>query len=139
MSKNVYLDIGLEQDEAIERSLRSQIAIRLELLIRDRGLTQAAAAVLFQVPQPTVSKIVNGQLSNISLGYLIRMLIKAGLPFRLERGTSADEIDVAINDAASSVSTNYDEFVLGAALPGQTASKSFAELNVRTSDDTRHG
>ena len=32
MSKNVFLDLGFSEDEAIERALRAEIAIRLELL-----------------------------------------------------------------------------------------------------------
>ena len=43
MSKNVYLDLGFSEDEAIERAIRAEIATRIELLIADRRLTQKQA------------------------------------------------------------------------------------------------
>lgn len=117
MSKNVFLDLGFPEDEAIERALRAEIAIRLELLIRDRGLTQKAAANLFGVPQPTISRIVNGKLANLSLAFLLRMLIRAELPFEIRRGASADDVEVTIDDGTFDAGTYRDEVVVGASQP----------------------
>ena len=90
VSKNVFLDLGFAEDEAAEHALRAELATRIATLIDDRNLTQRDAARLFEVPQPTISKIANGKLANLSLGFLIRMLLRAGLPFRIEKGATAD-------------------------------------------------
>lgn len=121
MSKNVYLDLGFSEDEAIERAIRAEIATRIEMLIADRRLTQKQAASLFHVPQPTISKIVNGRLANLSLAFLVRMLIRAGLPFEIRRGVSAEDVEVTINDAEVAVATKRDEFQVTGALPGTAA------------------
>ena len=117
MSKNVFLDLGFSEDEAIERALRAEIAIRLELLIRSRRLTQKGAAKLFGVPQPTISKIVNGKLANLSLAFLLRMLVKANLPFEIRRGASAEDVEVSIDDRLFDAGTYRSEMVVGAMQP----------------------
>ncbi len=114
MSRNVFLDLGFAEDEATERALRVEIALRVELLIRDRRLTQKEAARLFGVPQPTISKIVNGKLANLSLGFLIRMLVRAGLPFSIRRGSHAEDIEVSIGDRGATSATRRDEIVVAA-------------------------
>ena len=73
------------------------------------------------MPQPTISKIVNGRLANLSLAFLIRMLIRAGLPFEIRRGASAEDVEVTINDAEAAVATKRDEFQVTGALPGTAA------------------
>lgn len=107
MSKNVYLDLGFSEDEAAERALRTELATRIAELIEDRGLTQRSAASLFEVPQPTISKIVNGKLANLSLAFLIRMLLRAGLPFRIEKGASADELSAIVGSYLGDAATSF--------------------------------
>lgn len=133
MSKNVYLDLGFSEDEAIERAIRAEIAARIEMLIVARCLTQRQAANLFRVPQPTISKIVNGRLTNLSLAFLIRMLIRAGLPFEIRRGVSAEDVEVAINDAEAAVATKRDEFQVTGSLPGAAAPSVLNRANELTS------
>lgn len=133
MSKNVYLDLGFSEDEAIERAIRAEIAARIEILITARRMTQRQAANLFRVPQPTISKIVNGRLANLSLAFLIRMLIRAGLPFEIRRGVSADDVEVAINDAEAVAATKRDEFQVTGSLLGTVAPSVLNRANEPTS------
>ena len=47
-------------DIATIQVLRSDVALQLTRLMQRRGLSQLATAKLLGVPQPTLSKIVNG-------------------------------------------------------------------------------
>ena len=71
-SGDVFVDLGLA--DAGERKLRTQLAMRLNDLIVERGLTQAKAATLFGVPQPHVSDLKNYKLSRFSSERLLRFL-----------------------------------------------------------------
>ena len=53
-SGNVFEDLGFA--DAGERRLKVQLAMRVNELIEDRGITQVKAAKLFVVPQPHVSE-----------------------------------------------------------------------------------
>ncbi len=112
MSKNVYLDLGFTKDEAVELALRAELSILIERLIEARGLTQGKAAKLFGVPQPTISKIVNKRLSNLSLTFLIRMLVHAGLPFSLKAGRDPDNVFVSIDEDEGDALTLYRDVQL---------------------------
>jgi predicted XRE-type DNA-binding protein len=68
------------------QTLRSDVALQITRLIRSRGLSQLAAAKRFGVPQPTISKIVNGHVADLSLELLIRIAVRAGLPVVLQTG-----------------------------------------------------
>ena len=79
MGKNVFEDLGFGKAEAAALQARVALALEVERYIRKHGLTQSKAATLFGVPQPTISKIVRGNLSKLSLEYLIRMLAQVGI------------------------------------------------------------
>jgi len=34
----------------------------------------------YEVPQPTISKIVNGNIEKLSIEFLIKLMVRAGLP-----------------------------------------------------------
>jgi predicted XRE-type DNA-binding protein len=80
MSKNPFLDLGFPPEEAAALHIRSQLAATLELHIQRKGWTQVAAARAFKVPQPTISKIVNGNIEKLSIEFLIKLMVRAGLP-----------------------------------------------------------
>jgi predicted XRE-type DNA-binding protein len=79
MGKNVFEDLGLPAAEAVAWQARVTLAVEIERYIAKHKLTQSKAAVAFGVPQPTISKIVRGNLSKLSLEYLIRMLAQVGI------------------------------------------------------------
>jgi predicted XRE-type DNA-binding protein len=79
MGKNVFEDVGFPTAEAAAWQARVTLAVEIERYIAKHRLTQSKAAVAFGVPQPTISKIVRGDLSKLSLEYLIRMLAQVGI------------------------------------------------------------
>ena len=86
MGKNVFSDIGFSKGEAAALQARVTLAIEIERYIDKNKLTQAKAAAAFGVPQPTISKIVRGDLSRLSIEYLLKMLARVGITVRLVTG-----------------------------------------------------
>ena len=73
---NVYADLGFE-NPAEERA-KAQLAMMIEDVVRERGLTQLAAARLMGVDQPKVSHILHGRLGGFSTQRLIEFLTALG-------------------------------------------------------------
>jgi len=73
-SGNVFADLGLP--DAPELKLKSAIAGQIAVILRERGLTQAAAAVVLGVPQPRISALMNGKLHGISLEKLLDFMLR---------------------------------------------------------------
>ncbi|MGH6678568.1 MAG: helix-turn-helix domain-containing protein [Bradyrhizobium sp.] len=89
MSRNPFLDLGFPREEAIALHIRSQLAAALERHVERKGWTQAAAARALKVPQPTISKIVNGNIDKLSIEFLIKLMVRAGLPVELSGGRAS--------------------------------------------------
>ena len=60
-------------------------------LSKPMGYTQVVAARRLSLPQPTLSKIINGRVSDLSIEFLLRVAIRAGLPLTLQTGRNATE------------------------------------------------
>jgi len=90
MSRNPFLDLGFPREKAIAQHIRSELAARLEQHIERKGWSQTAAARAFRIPQPTISKIVNGNIDRLSIEFSIKLIVRAGLPVGItaERGSS---------------------------------------------------
>ena len=90
MSRNPFLDLGFSREEAIALHIRSELAARLEQHIERKGWSQTAAARALRIPQPTISKIVNGNIDRLSIEFSIKLILRAGLPVGIsaERGSS---------------------------------------------------
>ncbi len=71
-SGNVFADMGLA--DADELLIKADLAISIAALIKQRGLTQIAAAKLLGIDQPKVSRLVRGDLYGFSIEQLIRLL-----------------------------------------------------------------
>ena len=78
-------------DMATVHALRSDVALQLARFTRRLGITQVAAAKQLGLPQPTLSKILNGRVSDVSLELLIRTAARAGLPMTLQTGRVPQE------------------------------------------------
>jgi predicted XRE-type DNA-binding protein len=78
-------------DVSTINALRSDLALQINRFMRRRGLNQLAAAKRFGVPQPTLSKIANGRVADLSLELLIRIAVRAGLPVVLQTGQVPEE------------------------------------------------
>lgn len=71
-SGDVFVDLGFA--DSGERKLRVQLALRLNDIIKQRGLTQAQAATLFGIPQPHVSELKHFKLSRFSSERLLHFI-----------------------------------------------------------------
>jgi predicted XRE-type DNA-binding protein len=71
-SGNIFADLGLPNAE--EHQLKAALVLQLYRLIKDRKLTQAAAAKIAGVKQPDLSNILRGHFQGFSLERLMRML-----------------------------------------------------------------
>jgi len=72
-------------------ALRSDVALQIARYTERLGISQQAAAKQLDVPQPTLSKIVNGHTSDLSLELLLRIVVRAGLRITLQTGLIPQE------------------------------------------------
>jgi predicted XRE-type DNA-binding protein len=86
VSKNPFLDLGFPPEEAVALHIRSQLAAMLELHIQRKGWTRVAAARELKAPEPTISKFVNGNIEKLSIEFLIKLMVRAGLPVEISSG-----------------------------------------------------
>src|SRR5215218_10391187 len=72
---NVFADLGLP--EAEDRLLKAQLALKIQQLIDQKGMTQAEIAPLLGLDQPKVSNLMRGRLAGFSVvrlsGHLKRL------------------------------------------------------------------
>jgi predicted XRE-type DNA-binding protein len=75
-SGNVFADLGLPG--AGEHLIKAGLVVKIGRTIRQRHLTQAAAAQLMGVDQPKVSAMLAGQFRGYSVARLMRFLVALG-------------------------------------------------------------
>lgn len=75
-SPNVFEEIRLPEPE--EELAKVKLAGRIQDIVRERRLTQTAAATAMGIDQPKVSALLNGRLANFSSGRLMRLLTALG-------------------------------------------------------------
>jgi predicted XRE-type DNA-binding protein len=80
-SGNVFADLGLPNPE--EALAKAELAQKIILLIRERGLTQVQAGKLLGVDQPKVSALIRGHLTGFSLERLMRFLLLFGQDIKI--------------------------------------------------------
>jgi predicted XRE-type DNA-binding protein len=80
-SGNVIADLGLPNPE--ELLAKAELANKITVLIRERGLTQAQAAKLLRLDQPKVSALIRGRLTGFSIERLMRFLLLLGQDIRI--------------------------------------------------------
>ena len=73
---NVFADLGLA--DAGEHLIKAGLVVRIDRIIRERKLTQAAAAELMGIDQPKVSAMLSGQFRGYSVERLMRFLVALG-------------------------------------------------------------
>lgn len=86
---------------AVIHALRSDVALQLARFTQRLGVTQVVAAKRLGLPQPTLSKILNGRVSDLSLELLIRTAARAGLPLALQTGRVPQEAGAYVSGAPS--------------------------------------
>jgi predicted XRE-type DNA-binding protein len=97
-SDNVFADIGLPN--AQEHLVKAQLVYKIDGLMRAGRLKQVAAARLFGVKQPDVSKMLRGDFRQFSVERLLRFLVALGQDVEIvvkpHRGTrTAPQLRVA--------------------------------------------
>lgn len=75
-SGNVFADVGLPN--ADEHLVKAKLVLKIDRLLRERGLRQVEAAGLFGVKQPDVSKLLRGDFRQFSVDRLMRFLVALG-------------------------------------------------------------
>ena len=75
-SGNVFADIGLPNAE--EHLIKAQLVYKISRIMKDRRLTQVAAAKIFGVKQPDVSKMLRGDFRQFSVERLLNFLVALG-------------------------------------------------------------
>lgn len=83
--------MDVPSDIATVRALRSDVALQLARYTKRMGVNQILAARQLGLPQPTLSKIINGHVSDVSLELLIRVAVRASLPITLQTGRVPQE------------------------------------------------
>jgi predicted XRE-type DNA-binding protein len=73
-------------DVEVIYALRSDVAHQIARYTTRLGVSQLVAARKLDVPQPTLSKIVNSRTSDLSLELLLRIAIRAGIRLTLQTG-----------------------------------------------------
>lgn len=82
---------ALPPDIAAIQRLRCDVALQVARYAHRMGVTQCLAAKRLGLPQPTLSKIINGRVSDLSLELLLRVAVRAGLPLAVQTGLVPQE------------------------------------------------
>ncbi len=75
-SGNVFEDVGLA--DAGEHLVKAKLVLKIDVLMRERGLKQVDAAALLGVKQPDISKMLRGDFRQFSVERLMRFLVALG-------------------------------------------------------------
>lgn len=81
-------------EQATIQALRGDLALQIARHVGREGASQAAAAKRLGIPQPTLSKIMRGQVDAISLELMLRIAMRAGLSVVLQTGKEPAEAGV---------------------------------------------
>lgn len=87
----IHYMTSVPDDTATIQALRSDVALQIARHARRMGVTQLVAAKELGLPQPTLSKIINGRVSDLSLELLVRTAARAGLAMTLHIGRVPQE------------------------------------------------
>ncbi len=109
----------MSRDDDTIQALRSDLALQIARHVARSGESQVREAKRLRIPQPTLSKIMNGRVEEVSLELLLRVAVRAGLPVVLQTGTVPEEAGafVAMREKAP-----------GARLPSKVATRAQEEL-----------
>jgi len=75
-TQNVFADLG--RPDADAHLLKAELVARIDMIVRERRLTQAAAAKLLGLSQPDVSRLLRGHFRDYSMERLLRLLTALG-------------------------------------------------------------
>ncbi|MGH8863742.1 MAG: helix-turn-helix domain-containing protein [Burkholderiales bacterium] len=90
------------RDQAAVQALRSDLALQIARYVGRDGQTQVATAKRLHIPQPTMSKIMRGQVEAVSLELMLKIAVRAGLPVVLQTGKDPAEAGVYVSGITTS-------------------------------------
>ncbi len=73
---NIFADIGLPNPD--EHLVKAKLVMRIDGILRQRGLKQVEAARLMGITQPDVSRLLRGDFRQMSVERLLRFLVSLG-------------------------------------------------------------
>jgi predicted XRE-type DNA-binding protein len=88
--------------EAAIQALRSDLALQIARHVGRDGRSQAATAKRLAIPQPTMSKIMRGQVEGVSLELMLKIAVRAGLAVVLQTGKDPAEAGVYVSGMTTS-------------------------------------
>ena len=100
---NVFADLG--RVDAAEALAKADLARQIGRIIRDRGLTQTAAAAELGVDQPKVSALLRGRLAGFTIDRLVRYAAALGQDVEILLRPKRPATRVAERSARSSYRT----------------------------------
>ncbi len=77
-SGNVFADIGFDAAEAETLAVKSDLITVVARAIKQRNLTQSEAARICGTEQGTLSKVLRGRLTSVTIDRLARWLLALG-------------------------------------------------------------
>ena len=77
-SGNVFADLGFSPAETAELTVKSSLISAISDTIKERKLTQLAAAELCHTDQPTLSKVLRGRMESVTIDKLAAWLNALG-------------------------------------------------------------
>ena len=77
-SGNVFADMGFSPAEVEELTIKSALINAIDATIKERKLTQKAAAGLCDTDQPTLSKVLRGRMESVTIDRLTAWLMALG-------------------------------------------------------------
>ena len=78
-SSNVFVDLGVNAEEAQNLLLRSQTMMAISCWYKESGLTQVQAARILGMTQPRLNQLLKGKIGEFSLDALVNMATRAGM------------------------------------------------------------
>jgi len=75
---NVFKDLGFSDEEAANLLMRTDLMLQIKTIIKERHLTQVAAAKLLKVRQPRIAEIMAMKIQDYSVDTLIKYLARLG-------------------------------------------------------------
>ena len=83
-SGNVYQDLGFEN--ADEMIVKAQFASTIQDIMNSRGLTQMQAAEMMGLPQPKLSRLLNGNFRGVSEFKMLDCIARLGRDIHITIG-----------------------------------------------------
>jgi len=75
-SGNIFADLGRSDSDA--HQLKADLVMRIDDIVRSRGLSQVQAGELMGLSQPDVSRLLRGNFRDYSMERLMRLLTMLG-------------------------------------------------------------